>query len=198
MRLFTEPDTWNGGEIELLCAMGTATDELRQKCMAAIWSWPDVRGPYERSDREPSEQPVSAWSASQARYGVGILPGHLGEVAFQVSTVEDQDGLWVYAGSPLGSLSRVFPVGAFPFGEPNVEQWEHIVYAWLFELAEHLATTVPFDRAVIGWLTTAEVDELAAKQVPEKRFHGYVVRSEHRLVYYPPNRTSPLVDERSG
>lgn len=193
MHVFTDPGSWTGGSIELLCALGPSGNERRRKCLAALWSWPNLKGPYARSDQEPSQQSL-AQTSSEARYGVALLPGQLGSVAFQVTLVEDDDGLWLYAGSPLGSLGRVLPVGAFPFGDSKVEQWEHTIYAWLFGLAEHIGAHVPFERAIIGWITTAEVDLLAAKQIPAERFHGYIVRVESELIYFPPNRTSAIVE----
>lgn len=193
MHLFTDSDVWTGGSIELLCALGLSDEERRKKLLAALWSWPNLQGPYARRDQEPSQQSL-AQPSSESRYGVALLPGQLGTVAFQATTVEDDDGLWLYAGSPVGSLSRVLPVETFPFGDSKVEQWEHMVYTWLFGLAEHINTYVPFERAIIGWITTAEVDELAAKQIPVQRFHGYIVRGESELIYFPPNRTSTIVE----
>jgi hypothetical protein len=193
MALITQSDTWTGGSIELLCAMGPSDDERRNNCLDAVWSWQSLEGPYADRDQEPSQQ-LRAHPSSGERYGVAHLPGQLGSVAFQTTTVEDDDGLWLYAGSPLGALGRLLPVGAFPFGKSKVEQWEHSVYAWLFGLAEHIGVQVPFERAVIGWITTSEVDQLAAKQVPPQRFHGYIVREGAGFIYFPPNRVSAVVE----
>jgi hypothetical protein len=192
MKVFTEPETWRGGSVELLCAMGPSNAERRKRCVAAVWNWPSLRGPYARSDKEPSQQRLSQPN-STACHGVAALPEQLGEVAFKVSTVVDDDGLWLYAGVPMGSLGSVFPVGAFPFESTAVEPWERTVYGWLFGLAEHIAAQVPFERAVIGWITMAEVDQLSAQQVPATRFHGYIVGGESGFTYLPPNRTRELI-----
>lgn len=167
---------------------------MRNRAHMAVWSWSSLVGPYTSADVEPNEQIVCQPANEEATYGVATLPGSLGKVAFQSTFVEDSEGLWLYAGAPLGSLGTVLPVGAFPFGEPAVEPWEHILYAWLFGLAEHLHAEVPFERAIMGWLTTAEVDELAAKRLPTIRYHGYVVSNGGRLQYYPPNRQSTLLE----
>ena len=194
MRLFTDTDAWNGGSIELLCLFRKPDTAVQAKCSAAVWSWPQLQGPYARRDQEPTEQKLAAPGSEGARYGIASLPDAIGTVAFQTSFVDDDDGLWLYAGLPLGSLSRVLPVGAFPFGESKAESWEHVLHAWFFSLAEHIRKQVPFERGVIGWLTTGEVEELVAGYVPADRFHSYLVCSSTELICHPQNRKSAAIE----
>jgi hypothetical protein len=192
--MFTESGTWDGGSVELLCLFRHATQSSRSLIHRAVWSWPSLVGPYANSKLEPEAQLGSDPTDEEATYGVALLPGQIGRVAFQTTFVEDSNGVWLYAGVPLGSLGRVLPVGAFPFGEENAQEWEHIVYGWLFGLAEHLHSQMSLERAVIGWLTTMEVEELAAERIPEVRHHGYIAVNREQLVYYPPNRTSAVLE----
>ena len=188
--MFIEPDTWNGGEIDLLCALDPGRHSV-EGCLRAIWSWSCLQGPYNRFDLEPGAQTLG--SPLEARYGVAALPGHSEKVAFKVTSTGDEDGHWIYAGIPLGSLGRVLPVGAYPFVSIVGASWERTVHEWLFELALHIHKHVPFERAAIGWITTMELDELASKHVPEVRYHSYLVASDSGLVRYGPNSTSPMM-----
>lgn len=191
--MFTEPGTWNGGSIDLLVALGPSVGARRLNASRAVWQWSALQGPYAHRDVEPSCQVTVAPTAVGHHYGVATLPNGAGQVAFTTFFVEDDDGLWLYAGVPLGSLDTTYPVGAFPFGERNTEPWESIVYEWLFGLAEHIFSAVPFERAVVGWLTTLEVEQLAHSVVPEQRGHGYVVATAGCLEYHAPNLQGPLL-----
>jgi hypothetical protein len=184
--MFTEPDAWTGGSIDLLCLFRGGTSASKAEINHAVWSWPHLVGPFESSGVEPDAQGSTNPASDNARYGVATLPGMIGRAAFHVTYVEDSDGLWLYAGVPLGSLGRVLPVGAFPFDDEGTQEWEHVVYGWLFSLAEHLHQRVKFERAAVGWLTSFEVEELADRRVPEVRGHGYITTSHNGLVYYPP------------
>lgn len=192
--MFTEPGVWRGGSIELLCLFSRGGAERRRALCSVVWAWSHLAGPYRSSSVEPSMQVRCEPTDEAATYGVASLPGQLGSVAFKVSFVEDENGLWLYAGVPLGSLGKVLPVGAFPFGEPVVQHWEHTVYAWLFGLAEHVHSQVPFECGVIGWLTLMEVEELAERRVPEQRSHGYIASAQGKLLYYAPNRKEALLE----
>jgi hypothetical protein len=187
MRMFTGSETWVGGRIELLVALGQSSPERQLKALQRIWSWRSLRGPYLESKVEPEYQAQVQAVLGQALYGVATLP-NTSKVAFATSLVEDDDGAWLYAGVPLGSLGTAYPVGAFPFDE-GFAPWQHEVYAWLFGLAQHLFSELQFERGVVGWLTTIEVDELAERRLPEKRFHGYLRAESGALCYYPPNQS---------
>ena len=188
--MFIEPDTWNGGEIDLLCALDPGRHSV-EGCLRAIWGWPCLQGPYDRFDLEPAAQTLG--SPLEASYGVAALPGLGEKVAFRVASVRDEVGHWIYAGVPLGSLGRVLPVGAYPFVSTVGASWERTVHEWLFELALHIHEQVPFERAAIGWITLTQVDELASKHVPEVRYHSYLVASESGLVRYGPSSTLPIM-----
>lgn len=190
--MFTEPETWSGGSIELLVALGDTTADRQLQALQCLWQWSALSGPYAQSKIEPAFQAPIQPTLGKSLYGVATLPGCAGQVAFATSFVEDEDGSWLYAGIPLGSLGTVYEVGAFPFDE-GFAAWQREVFAWLYSLAQHLFQQVPFERGVIGWLTIVEVDELARRQLPEKRYQGYVVAENGILKYYAPNQDGALV-----
>lgn len=191
--VFTEPDTWSGGSVELLVALGHMNDDDRLRAIQAVWAWPALQGPYGDCHIEPTGQVAATPGIEGRYYGLATLPNETGQVAFSTCFVEDDNGLWLYAGVPLGSLGTACPVGAFPFGEGGTQDWERTVYKWLFGLAKHLFNAIPFDRAVIGWLTTLEVDEIVRKTIPEVRRHAYIVAVGGRLECHAPNLDGALL-----
>ncbi len=191
--MFTEADTWSGGSSELLVALGKCDPAQKLRALRGTWSWSALSGPYAQSRIEPEQQARIEPAPGLPLYGVATLPDGVSQVAFATTLVEDDDGCWLYAGAPLGSLGTVYDVGAFPF-EAGFAAWEHEVYAWLYALAEHLFREFAFERAVIGWLTTKEVDELAQKRMPENRFHGYIIAADGKLRYYAPNQNTASME----
>jgi hypothetical protein len=150
-----------------------------------------ARRPYSQSKVEPEQQPKVQPALGQALYGVATLPNG-SKVAFATSLIEDEDETWLYAGVPMGSLGTAYPVGAFPF-DKAFAPWPNEVYPWLFGLAKYMFSHLQFERGVIGWLTTIEVDELAEDLLPEKRYHGYLCAEDGVLRYYPPNQNGALI-----
>src|SRR5262249_50645144 len=140
-------------------------------------------GPYSRNDVEPFEQEhIVPSSDLPVLYGEADLPN--GErTAFATYVRIEEKNTWVYAGCPLGSLGRAYPVGTFPWDLPATAPWVAEVSAWLFELAEHVYQRVRFSNGVIDWLTIADVDEFENTIVPERRYYGYVAVLAGQLLY---------------
>src|SRR5687767_12912870 len=56
-RLFTVPDAWRGGYVELALELGPPSDDRMGAALAALWAHPTLDGPYAERDREPWDQP---------------------------------------------------------------------------------------------------------------------------------------------
>lgn len=185
--IFTQPEAWCGGSLDLLMHWPPNTIVFAD-VQGIIWRWPRLSGPYIRNDIEPDQQIVSTATEPSARYGVAQLTGANTRIAFSIYTVSDEAGSWVYAGLPIGSLARVYPVGDYPddtgLGMPD---WECEVHAWLVDLANHVFAYAPFERGAVGPMTAYEVDELTRKSIPSRRWHTYLLAQHGALVVYPPN-----------
>lgn len=171
--MFTEPGTWHGGSIELLMLFRGESSVVRERIGSALWAQPCLDGPYLLNGVEPEEQIKVAWNGLDPSYGVATLTNQ-GRVAFCSSFVEDEDGLWLYAGIPMGALGYEFPVGAYPFGSEDPSSWLAPLHEWFVSLAKQMYASNAFDAAVIGWLTTMEVEELASGVIPDNRYHTYI------------------------
>lgn len=192
--MLTDPDTWTGGGFELLVCIPGQEKTEGLTAMQAVWDWPDVVGPFRRNNVEVHEQvQVSPDLESNALYGVATLPNSQ-HAALSSHTVVEDKGLWIYAGCPLGSLARAYPsVGAFPWEVPVTDPWVGEMSRWLFGLAQHVYSRVPFPLGMIGWLTVSEVDEIESRVVPKRRYHSYIVESAGKLAFFGPNVDEPLM-----
>jgi hypothetical protein len=56
--MFTHPDTWSGGNIDLLVSLGPSTRDRQISALQAIWQWRSLDGPYALLDVEPKSQPA--------------------------------------------------------------------------------------------------------------------------------------------
>jgi hypothetical protein len=190
--MFTEADTWHGGAIELLCLFRRAPSKLMPKIREVVWIWNCLDGPYAKRDIEPSQQAKVSPTCDEAENGVATLPGLMGQTAFYCNFVEDSDGIWLYAGLPLGGLARILPLGGFPFFETKTHDWEHVVYGWLFSLAEHINNRIPFASGAIGWGMPAAIDAVETGVVPQTREGAFITNGGEQLMYHPPNRWPQL------
>jgi hypothetical protein len=196
--MFTEPDVWSGrGSIELLLMLGEISDAAVREVLRTAWEWPCLEGPYLSNSVEPETQSTPRLEdvdlgTTPILYGVADLPNG-SSAAFASFHIRDENGAWIYLGVPLGSLGRVYSIGAFPFEGTPLDDWATEVYGWLAELARWVHRQATFRRAIIGWLTLIEVGELIDGCVPERRFHGYLIPSDGELKYLPPNVSEILI-----
>jgi hypothetical protein len=188
--LFTAPDAWTGGEFELLLLFGPTSLDEQEAAVSAVWAWAALEGPFESQTVEPSASKLVAPKALDSQYGIATLPNGRGLVPFACYSLEDSNGFWIYAGSPMGSLAARCGMDAFPFTSAVKPQLE--LTTWLFELAQHVHAIANCRGGAIGWLTMAEVDELALGKIPEERHHGYIEVTELGLRLHAPTETSAL------
>jgi hypothetical protein len=191
--MFAEPDTWTGGSIDLLVRLGHRRSDEVVAALRTIWSAPMLHGPFADQAICTPVLAVTSIDLERHLYGVASLENGI-RVAFETSVVVDDEGVWLYAGLPCGSLGKAYPIGAFPFGRSATEPWATDVYGWLFALAKRLYEVVPFACGMIGWLTASDVDDLSRSTPPDDRHHGYIVEEGGGLRYYSPNVRRPLME----
>ena len=194
--VFTEPDTWTGGSVELEMLLDSREPSSAVEAVAAAWDWDALDGPYATNTQEPFEQAIVSirdadLEALSNLYGTGRLPNST-VAAFSGGTILDEDGVWIYFGLPVGGLSRCYPVGAFPFSGSARDPWVVEVYGWLMELARWTAQSVAVRAGVIGWLTLHDSEELLTGRIPKRRYHGYLRPEADGLAYFAPNIDEPL------
>ena len=190
--VFTIPDAWSGGSIELLILIHDSSKNIRVKISNTLWQFPFIDGPYTSNQIEPELQVKKSTNDTEARFGIAELNDGK-KFAFGTSVIEDEDGVWLYAGIPMGSLAQFFPVGGYPFESSNHQNWQPQVHEWFVSLAKHLHESLPYERGVIGWLTSSEVDEIVDQIIPDERHSTYILWCKNGLEIFEVNtNNSPM------
>lgn len=196
--VFTLDDAWNGGAFEVLLYFDDASSATAEHASKVLWTLPSLVGCWLDPNVEPAEQervvpgPVECDSI-QKLYGIATLPGRT-RVACSSCLICDEQGSWLYFGIPMGTLARVFPVGAYPFDDGTSTDWIIPMSEWLREIATSVFAEVQFEAGTVGWLSVQDLDcVLAATEgvIPARRWSGILRREGDKLKWYPPNELSP-------
>jgi hypothetical protein len=196
--VFTKPDAWTGGSIDALMCFGVWRRDKVAEITRALWSYPQLDGPYLDRHREPESQErfdLTDYGQDGFASLLGSLmtwDGH--EVPFTQYTVIDDDGLWVYAGPPLGGLPVSWDVGAYPFDDGKPADWLLPLVEQLGELSEYVHRSCPILAATYGWLTVLDVDivvDAIAGKIPEERWCAIRTWKGSESTYYPRNQPHP-------
>lgn len=194
MHPFQNEQTWTGGSFEILFSLGEKNEiHLLEK----LWFEMGFDGPYIDNKVIPTKQEklnslVNIESGNL--YGTALIENKT--VACSTTTIKDEDGVWIYFGFPLGGLNEIYDVGAYPFEDGKNPVWTEQLAQYLREMAEKLFRDVPFDGAIIGWLTAVEVDEILdaiRSAVPEERWFWYLINGNGVLCWYPQSTNEPLM-----
>ncbi len=106
---------------------------------------------------------------------------------------EDEAGVghsdWLVLYIPLGALARVdVRVGGFPFGDDGGAaslSWRRPIDTWLAEVGTRIYSEVPFELALVGYESLAEIDAHELRGgVPKVRMHGILAPMNGKLRYY--------------
>ena len=199
-RQFTKEDAWTGGDIDALMFFGPATVDDALTVFNALWSFPQLSGPYRSRKVEPDAQSVITQPDCND-YGceqlIGVYTHHDGTCSNLVhTTILDDDGLWVYAGPTTGSLPASWNIGAYPFEDGRPTTWLQPLYDDLRLITQHVNQSKPMLGAMYGWLTTMDCDILLdaiAGNIPTERWNPIDVWRDGQRQYYPPTHLeSPM------
>lgn len=192
MHPFQNEQTWTGGSFEILFYL---EEKYGIQLLEKLWFTMGFDGPYIDNRVAPNQQEkLTTFRNLEAGnlYGTALIDKK--NIACSTTTIKDEDGLWVYFGFPLGGLNEMYDVGAYPFDDGKHPVWAEHLSQYLKEIAERIFLDVPFDGAIIGWLTTFEVDELVdvvKSGVPEERWFWYLINNNGKLDWYPQNKQEP-------
>jgi len=198
-RLFTEPGIWSGGYYEMKLFLGSTSCSRIEGALTAFWTSPQVTGPYQSRDVEPAQQVRSEAPLSPEGHLYGtvmIRDGIETPCATYTHREEDRDGTrvadFVSFYIPLSALSRLYPVGGYPFGDHvSAASWRSQVDEWLLELLRGLNERLQFEVGVIGWepeLWAENIEEVKAATDDPNRFNGIVLRKAGEIRWYPATR----------
>jgi hypothetical protein len=130
----------------------------------ALWSTERLDGPYRERHIEPSKQrhcDYTGFTEDGCEQLVGVLSHPDGSLStFVRTTVCDDDGLWIYIGTPTGGLPTSWDVGAYPFDDGKPTQWLPPLFETLRQICEYVHARCPAKGAIYGWDTLADPEEL--------------------------------------
>ena len=191
--IFTAPGTWDGGLYELCLELPERGNEVIARALATIWQVPALTGCYLTRDVGPEAQAqISPWELPHEGHVYGVARSPSGQSCACGTYVSDfgSDGLWAVLYLPFGSLTTIYFLGGYPFGEtdPRIESSLLAVNAWLKDIAEVIYQDFRFRFGVIGFETNfEELRREALTGVPKTRSDGLLIGGEAGLQWYPPN-----------
>jgi hypothetical protein len=198
---FRSKDEWAGGYYELMLLVPS---RMATEAVSALWSRGDFDGCYlERAvarARQVRLAPATLSEAEATRPLYGLVRIEASSwVACQSYGVADGagDATWISFGFPMQSLSRVYPVGAYPF-ESGGAGWREALDERLLRLALWTPVADALMGSVIGWEPNEEdLDQCQAGVVPVERWIGFLVREAGQLRWYGTNQGPQLASARS-
>lgn len=188
---FSNSDAWSGGYFELALELGPRSDERLRTALCEVWRHPSLSGLYLKCDLEPEDQERVAPEAldfNQPAYGLADIPG-IGRTCCLSIVIREENGPdWLALGVPMGSLSEVAPVGAYPFSDGSDLSWRLLMYDWLRQVAEAVFKSAPFRLGLIEHevCCDAYAEDVRRDGLPEKRWFGYLLPENEGLLWYPP------------
>jgi len=195
---FLQADAWTGGNVDALLYFGRNNTAKAVQVFDALWSFPRLFGPYPDRHRSPADQAVITTpdytDDGLAQY-VGVYTHHDGAQSNFVHTaINDDDGLWVYAGVTVGSLPDAWDVGPYPIDDGRPCNWLKPLLDDLQSLTDHINQSCPIYAATYGWLTVADCDILlqsVAGDIPSERWAGIDIWRGGVRQSYPPTHYEP-------
>ncbi|MBZ9713115.1 hypothetical protein [Deinococcus multiflagellatus] len=194
--VFTPPETWRGGFLELALELGPTDDAQLQKAFEVIWIHPNVQGVYVDRNTEPENQllfaPSQVTPRSQGTYGVISLPSGV-ILPFTVLVVRGDGEDWLDIDIPMGAVQHAVGDDELAFySNGNVSDASPVACVreledFLAELASVVFTHVKYRLGLIGWEVsgTQDAQEIREQGIPTVRHVGYVLPEESTLRYYP-------------
>jgi len=187
-------ESWSGGHYELVVHLGERSPIRAATALRALWAQPPLDGcflsrtlpPTERKGVNPNDH------LEETLYGIATLPNETrvpcGSALWQFEDGSD----WIALFLPLGSISKGYPVGPFPFigGYPD---WQREVDDWLRKIADRMFKVISFDLAIIGFevdFSDAFIENVQEMVVPDERLDGWLLRSGRDLKWYPPTTST--------
>jgi hypothetical protein len=195
-QIFTAPDAWVGGLYELCIELPERGEKIIRRALATLWQVPILTGCYLIRDVEPEAQTqISPSDIPHEGHVYGVAQSPSGKSCACGTYISDfgSDGLWAVLYLPFGSLTNVYFLGGYPFGDtdPRIESSLRAVNAWLKEIAEVIYQDFRFPFGVIGFETNfEELRREALTAVPKTRSAGLLIGGETGLEWYPPNYES--------
>ena len=181
---FQNPDAWSGGTFDALMYFGPTTLEQTIEIARHIWRYPQINGPYRERHVLPSQQGKAAINFTED--GCEQLVGEYRHQddsisSFVHTTIRGDDGLWVYAGVPMGGFSNNWDVGAYPFDDGKSLDWIVEFTNELQRFTRFVQDEHPVRDVAYGWFDVSILDTIEDAMngtIHDDRWHHLELQTE--------------------
>ena len=194
-RYFTDRQAWVGGFYELSLQIRPHSDEKLFEALKTLWQHPALEGCYLKRDIEPVNQkrmaPSLPLESPERLYGLATLHSEERITCGSVILPDHLGSDWLDFYVPLGSLSTVYEVAAYPFDmdEVSSDTWQTPIDTWLWSIGSFIFQRAPFQLGLIGFEIFADIsaEHIEENGIPTQRPIGYLWPVDGQLQYYPRN-----------
>lgn len=195
---FLNADAWSGGTFDVLLYFGPTSLPRTIDITRRIWSFPQLNGPFRHRNLLPSQQnhvdPDFSEDGCEQLVGEFKFPD--GAISpFVQTTIRDEDGLWVYAGIPMGGFPANWNVGAYPFDDGQPVDWILDLNTLLRNLTNYVRDACPMLAVAYGWFDVSILDTIGDALngvVRDDRWHELEVATDEGWQIYSITKLEPL------
>ena len=195
---FQNPDAWSGGTFDALMFFGPTALNRTIEIARHIWCYPHLNGPYRECHLRPSQQGKAEPNFTED--GCEQLVGeyrHQDDTisAFVHTTIRGDDGLWVYAGIPMGGFSSNWDVGAYPFDDGKPVDWVIDLTNELQRFTRFVRDSYSIRAAAYGWFDVSILDTIEDAMngtIHDDRWHHLELETNDGWKAYPITKLEPL------
>jgi hypothetical protein len=193
---FLNPDSCTGGNFEALMFFGSTSLERTIEIANLLWTYDRLDGPYRHRNVSISGQSKVLPNFTDDGYEqlVGQYRHEDGfNSPFVHMTIHDDDGLWVYAGIPMGGFPEHWDVGAYPFDDGKSLDWVLPFIDELRQLTAFVRQRFPLRAAVYGWNVSPDdmLDDALNGKVHDERWDAIELQTPTGWRYYPITKLEP-------
>jgi hypothetical protein len=195
---FLNENAWAGGTFDALMYFGPTSLEQTKAIAERLWSYSRLNGPYrERHHAIAMQEKVTPiFTEDGCEQLVGLYRFGDEELSpFVHTTVQCDDGLWVYAGIPMGGFPSNWNVGPYPFDDGRDVSWVLEIVRDLRELVAFLRSSFFIPAAAYGWFDVSILDTIEDAlngRLHDDRWHPIELQTGTELKYYPITKLEPL------
>lgn len=197
---FHDPDAWSGGTIDTLMFFGPRSVVDATQVAKSLWSFDRLTGPYRQRHIDPQLQALLTsfeFTDDGCEQLVGTYQHSCGSLSpFVHTTIRDEDGLWIYAGIPMGGMPAEWDVGAYPLDDGKPVTWLPPLIEELRKITAYIDCAHSVLAAVYGWLDVSAIDKIVnalAGKIPGDRWHAIEIWRNHGVEYFPMTKTEALI-----
>jgi hypothetical protein len=191
-------DSWSGGTFDALMFFGPTSLNRTADIANWMWTYDRLDGPYRERYIPISQQPKVSPNftddgceqlVGQYRHQDGLRS------PFVHTTIRGDDGLWIYAGIPMGGFPANWDVGAYPFEDGKPVDWMLTLIDDLRLITSHVRRRFSILAASYGWFDVSildTIDDALKGKIADDRWHPIELKTDAGIKYYPITKLESL------